>query len=449
MTTLGDDLDDILVVEEVDFELAERDATRRRRRTWMIVLVLAFVATRAFAGYVADHPGFYGPNMPDGTGDVARYDGLSWAIRHDGLDPYGTELRMEYPPAAIPVIMTPRYVRIVSYHTEFVVMMVLADALGLLALVRIAQRGGSWWGAATWFVLVPALGPVSYTRLDLLVAVLLVWTLERALAGRWEYVGLLIGVGAALKLVPAVLLPLLFFVAPRARRRAMVGWFALVVGVAIVPWIDHLGDLYTSTIRYHTERSIQAESIYGAAMLAVRWFTGYTVLIVSSHHAWDAQSDASAMLTKLSEVLGLAAVAASLALAVRTKTGQLARAVLLVFGALSLVVATGKVYSPQYIVWLIALGAVAMAIAPRVSAPAVVALAVVTVLAHLLFPVWFWDLLFYDKGGALLALVVRNVLTFVTGGLALWAWYRLGRGAPSRTVTAVAAGPDCHTPWGD
>src|SRR5947208_11020489 len=101
---------------------------------------------------------------------------------------------------------------------------------------------------------------------------------------------------------------------------------------------------------------------------------------------------------------------------------------------MSLLVAVGKVYSPQYISWLIALGAVAMSFAPRKLAPAIVALALVTGLAHLLFPYWFWDLLFYDKGGALVALAVRNVLTVVTGGLALWAWRSSSDAAPELTT---------------
>ena len=127
-------------------------------------MLVAFVLSRGFAGYVADHPDFYGPNRPDGTGDVHYYDSLTWEMRHDDASPYGPTLRMEYPPGAIPIMMVPRYVRAVSYRTEFIIFMVLFDALGLYGLVRIAKRTGSWWGAAAWFVLVPALGPVAYTR---------------------------------------------------------------------------------------------------------------------------------------------------------------------------------------------------------------------------------------------------------------------------------------------
>ncbi|MEY2433595.1 MAG: hypothetical protein QOC92_3320 [Acidimicrobiaceae bacterium] len=393
----------------------------------MLLVLLAFVLSRGLAGYAADHPDFYGANRPDATGDVHLYDYFSWEMRHDGASPYGEVLRMEYPPGAIPIMMVPRYIRAASYRTEFVVFMVLFDAVGLWGLVRIAKRTGSWWGAATWFVLVPALGPVSYARFDLVIAVVMVWAIERALAGRWRSVGVLIGVGAAVKLVPVLLLPLLFFVAPRDKRRVLVGGFAAIIGLAILPFITRLPDLYHSVFDYHTERGVQAESIWGAALIAARRIADYPVEIVASHRAWDAQADASSLLKTLSNVSTLVVVASSIGLAVRTGVGDLRRASLLMFGAMTLMVGVGRVYSPQYLVWVIALGSIAMALAPRLAAPAVAVLAVTTALAHLEFPVWFWDLLFYDKGGALVVLIVRDVLTLVVGGLALWAWRRAPR----------------------
>ncbi len=58
-------------------------------------------------------------------------------------------------------------------------------------------------------------------------------------------------------------------------------------------------------------------------------------------------------------------------------------------------------------------------------------LGVTVALAHIEFPMWFWDLLFFDKGGALVVLAVRDVLTVCAGVLALWAWRR-----PSPSVLA-------------
>src|SRR5258708_25211235 len=248
--------------------------------------------------------------------------------------------------------------------------MVLFDAVGVWGLVRIAKRTGSWWGAASWFALVPALGPVAYTRLDLVVAVGLVWTVERALAGRWGHVGLLIAFGASVKLVPALLLPLLFFVAPRDRRRLLVGSVAAGVTLAVLPFVDALPTMYHSVIGYHTERGVQAESIWGAGLLAARWLADYPVAIVASHRAWDAVAPSSALLKTISNGVSVLVVLGAVALAVRTRVGDLRRVSLLLLGAMSLLVGIGRVYSPQYLLWLIALAAVAMALAPRLAAPA-------------------------------------------------------------------------------
>jgi hypothetical protein len=61
------------------------------------------------------------------------------------------------------------------------------------------------------------------------------------------------------------------------------------------------------------------------------------------------------------------------------------------------------------------------------AAPALGVLAVTTLLAHLEFPIWFWDVLFYKEDAALVVLVVRDVLTIVIGVLALWAWKRAAK----------------------
>ncbi|MEY2404124.1 MAG: hypothetical protein QOD38_1675, partial [Acidimicrobiaceae bacterium] len=99
--TLSPELTEELVEDpfQVDAPQTAVAGRRRRRRQWAVVLVLAaFLLSRGFAGYVADHPDFYGPNRPDGTGDVHRYDELTWMMRHDDASPYGQTLRMEYPP---------------------------------------------------------------------------------------------------------------------------------------------------------------------------------------------------------------------------------------------------------------------------------------------------------------------------------------------------------------
>jgi hypothetical protein len=162
-------------------------------------------------------------------------------------------------------------------------------------------------------------------------------------------------------------------------------------------------------------------------MLAAQRLGDYPVAIVASHRAWDAVAPVAGLLKSISNGVSLIVVFGAIVLAVRTRVGDLRRATLLMFGAMSLLVGVGRVYSPQYVLWLIALGAVAMAVVPRLAAPACAVLAVTTLLAHLEFPIWFWDALFYKEDPALVVLLVRDALTVVVGVLALWAWRRAAK----------------------
>ncbi len=242
----------------------------------------------------------------------------------------------------------------------------------------------------------------------------------------------------------------------------LLGSFAGIVTLAVVPFLNVLPGLYQSVIGYHTDRGVQAESVWGAGLLAARWFWAYPVTIVASHRAWDAVAPSSDLLKTISNGLSIGVVGLAVAFAWRLHIGDLRRVSLLAFGTMSLLVGVGRVYSPQYLMWLIAVGALAMAMAPRRAGPAVAVLAVTTVLAHLEFPVWFWDTLFYDKGGALIVLIVRDVLTIGMGLLALSAFSRTGRRPWSSTESVDAghwsaqrdtgcpgiANGQCHTPCG-
>jgi hypothetical protein len=283
---------------------------------------------------------------------------------------------------------------------------------------------------------VPLLGIVSYTRFDMVVAVALVWAIERAMAGKWKQVGALLGVGAAVKLVPFVLVPLVLFAVPRGKRRGFLLAVFGVIAVALAPFAFELGAMWHSVFDYHAGRGVQAESIWGGALLAARWVWSYPVAVVASHRAYDAQSAVSHLLKTLSNVVCFVAVGFTCWLASRTRRGDVAQLALLLFGALTALIGFGSVYSPQYLLWVIALGSAALALNPRAAAPSMVALGITLVFAQLEFPMWFWDLLFFNKGGALVDLILRDVMTVITGLLAIFAWYRLNHASEAdRTVS--------------
>jgi hypothetical protein len=173
---------------------------------------------------------------------------------------------------------------------------------------------------------------------------------------------------------------------------------------------------------YHTKRGVQAESIWGAGLLAARHWGHYQARVVAAYGAYDVASGLSGILKIASNILSYGTVALTAVLAWRwVRKDDIGGLSLALFATLTLTIATGRVYSPQYLMWVIGLAAVSLTFAPRRSAPAVAVLTLVVLLSHLEFPFLFWDLLFFNRNYALVVLILRDVLTPVVGVMALFA----------------------------
>lgn len=408
------------------------------RSRWLVAVAVVFAVTRLAAAWVADHPSTY-PNRVDVTADVFLYE--SWADRlAEGDTPYG-DLDIEYPPGALPVFLVPaETLPGHSYRTAFIVLMVLTDAAGLVGVVLISRRRATRVGVWFWVLVVPLMGPVLYTRFDLVAAVTVVWAVERATAGRWGGVGAWLGVGAAVKVFPALVLPVAWVLAPR-RRRVVVG--AAIVGLlVVVPLIGSLDDVYASVVQRNQDRGLHQESLLGSALLVGERF-GADVEVVFEFGAFDVRSGLSDQLKTVALVLVVAAVAEA---AVRSwrlvPRGSVEGFAVAGFGVIAVATGVAPTYSPQFVIWVLAAGAAALAVAPRAMAVSAWVLVAVAVLNHLFFPVYFFDL-FPGRAPALAVLVLRNILTVAAGVLALRALADLDGSDGRRPVgSAPVAAPD-------
>jgi hypothetical protein len=250
----------------------------------------------------------------------------------------------------------------------------------------------------------------------------------------------LLGVGAAVKVVPLLLLPVLALGAPGRRRLVTFGACIGVCALAIAPFARTLPDMYTSIIGYHTDRGVQAESVWGSSVLAVSQVNDYDVGVVSVARAFDINSSVSATLKTLSNGIDLVVLAIASVLAFRTGKGNVGRLSLLAFATMSLLVGLGRVYSPQYLLWLVALGAVALTYFPRRVRVPIGLLTVTIVLAHILFPFWYFNALLSRESPAIAALVVRDFLTIGVGIAAFVAWAGTS-GRPAATPDASLTTP--------
>ena len=90
---------------------------------------------------------------------------------------------------------------------------------------------------------------------------------------------------------------------------------------------------------------------------------------------------------------------------------------------LALLLGTGRVFSPQFMVWLLATAAVMFTITPRVALWAGPLLAVIVLLTAWGYPLGF-DLLRDGERWPALVLVYRNVAVIAFGLLLLMQWWR-------------------------
>ena len=398
------------------------------RRPWVIVAV-AFAATRLLAGLVADHPeDVYPSSAVDPSVDTRVYEGWARQMQDDGRAPYD-DFDVEYPPAALVVANAPYAVAPDDYQPAYILQSIAFDGLGLLAVYRLAKRRRSWWGVVAWLVLLPLLGPVAYTRLDMAVAAALAWVLERAEAGAWTAAGGWLGLGVAVKLTPVLVLPAIVLVAPRRWRPVAAA--AVVGGAFVVPFLPHLGDLVDQVAGYHVDRGVHAESLWGSLALLARVFVDADVVVVSAFGAVDIHASNADSLKTLANIAAVGVLVDSgLTAHRRVRRGDGAHLALLVCGTLTLLVGVGRVFSPQYLVWLVAPLAAALTVAPRAMRWPALLLGAAVVLAHVVYPVLYDDYVTAQVGAVLIG-VARNLAIVAAGLLAARAaWHHRPSGLP-------------------
>jgi hypothetical protein len=395
----------------------------------------AFVITRIVLVVLAFSDA-YGLGAPDPLGDVDLYHRYATGIVDEHLVPY-RDLTIEYPPGAVLLFLLPRLVgtSLGSYRVAFVVLMLILDVLGLVGLRRLARRTGTALasvGPWTWVGGMALFGPVALGRFDIAAAVTIIWAFERAQAGRWGGAGAWLGMGAAIKLFPALLLPFYLIVAPKRGRLvlgAAIG--GLVFLMPVIPW---LSELVSNTVAYQLGRGVHHESLWGTILLAAGQF-GYDVRLEPVAGSRDVISTGVGLAANLATV-SLVAMIAELHLRssrlVRNDVEHLAvacAAILFLFVGLS------PVYSLQFVIWLLAIGAVVVTLVPALQVRLLTGLAIMTFGAHMVFPMLFASFLDLQPVPILMALT-RNVTTVVVGILLVLSLPRQGQPEPVRLASS-------------
>jgi hypothetical protein len=388
-------------------------------------------------------------------GDVELYRQVAAAVAGGQL-PY-RDFPFPYPPLALVPMVVPYLVwpgggpSLDAYHWLFL----LWEAVLLAALVvtvrRIAviQDTGPGAGVVGWRLLVLTLAaalPIAW-RFDLAPAVLTAAALLAALEDRAAAAGVALGLGVLTKLYPAVLVPVLAARWVRRRTWPELGWlgigFAATLAVVAAPFVPTTGAGMLQVLDYQSERGLQLESVGSGLVLLASVAGGAPARVVSNFSSMNLAGAGASAWLGATPVLTVAVFGLFAWLGYRRVRSDLSSAdaltpeslILLAAVAIVALLVTNKVFSTQYVAWLLPFVAL---LRPSRFWVAVAAIA----LSSLIHPVLYDDLI-AQRPLAVVVLNVRNGL-LVALLVALALDLRQGQGV-ARPGGRGAVGPMAST----
>jgi hypothetical protein len=286
-------------------------------------------------------------------------------------------LPLEYPPLSLVLFSLALFAPLHYYTVAFAILMALTIVFIYWLLLRHGPRG-----SALAFVIYMVIGAwgIAVGRFDLVPAALTLLCVIAAERKRWTYAYIALAFAFLLKIYPLLFLPALFiaeqqdarrFYTPRQplnlaslpgelwktlhgirrwRWKNTIIFFAILLGVTGFFALLNFQGAVLSQLSYFANRPVQIEST-GSPILFLAAHFGYPVQIVASFGSTNVVSRLEMGVEFVLEMLFVAGYIYALSLQWRGKLDltQAFIATLLVF------IVTGKVFSPQYLMWLIPL----------------------------------------------------------------------------------------------
>jgi uncharacterized membrane protein len=325
-----------------------------------------------------------------------------------GQLPY-LDFGFEYPPlAALPLGLAGLAgTDEATYAVSFAVLMAGCALVGQQLAARLAGGARERVVVAWLMALTPvAIGASLRTHFDALPIAIALGALLALCGGRPRLGFALLGVGTMTKLFPGLLAIVAFaWLLGRGDRRGAAHAGAIFVAVVLAASLPFAGSGYVDSFRFHLDRPVQIESTPASVLLALggSGVTG-TNLRPDRFKSNGLDGGHAAGVERAFTVLLVLALSGLVALAARRPKPR--DLVSCGFAALLAFVALGKVFSPQYVIWLAPFAACAWAWGQRTVALLVAAAIVLT---QVEFPSRYFDLV-DERESVILIVAARNAL---------------------------------------
>ncbi|MDR0488113.1 MAG: DUF2029 domain-containing protein [Propionibacteriaceae bacterium] len=274
-----------------------------------------------------------------------------------------SEVLIEYPTPLLWLLSIPYLLGFgthIGYMIAFITLFVAGDALMGYVLWRSARQYGTnpRPAVAYWIWFVVATGPIIYMRLDFLTAALSAAGLIAIVRAHRFASGAMIGMGAAIKLWPALLWPATMK-DKRALRQASLGFFGVGSFLAVASLIYAGWERLVSPLDWQSDRGLQIESIFATPVMVARWFDSSTpqewTVYISKYNAFEILGPWTITLTHIATIAtiigGLTMLVLYLGWLFRRDRTPIEAGTLMIVATLIMII-TNKTFSPQYMIWL-------------------------------------------------------------------------------------------------
>lgn len=361
-------------------------------------------------------------------------------------------LPLEYPPLTLVIFSLSLLAPIPYYQLVFALWMALTAVLIYWLLLRYGPRGSAL--AFAFYALVGAWATAE-GRFDLIPAALTLLCIIAVWHKHWTLAYVALAFATLLKIYPLLLLPALFIAEQYAANlfyhptdtmtlrsfpgelwktlRGLFHWhwknalifFGIIIGItALFALLDFQGAVL-SQFSYFAQRPVQIESA-GSTILWIATQLGYPAHVEFTFGSLNIASALDSKVALLFEVLFVLGYAYTILLQWRGKLDlvQSFIALLLVF------IATGKVFSPQYLMWLMPL----LAYATALDTFWLISWGIISLLTSIIYPYLYTRtphvMLVQYVSGFIQAVAVRDALFILITLAFLFNWFQARRRKP-------------------
>lgn len=349
----------------------------------------------------------------------------------NGLVPY-RDFTLGYPPLALAAFSLPRLltlgrsITLDDYTWLFLIQNAVFSTLVMLSILRILSQwrpAGTRTGRSLVIYVLGAaiLAPVLLWRYDMFVALLTIAAMLCVFTSRPTLAGIFLGLGICAKLYPIVLLLIfgIYFIASGSGRALLrlVSGGAIGMAAALLPITVIYPGWLSAFLNLHVLRGIQIESVASGVILLANTLGITKVGLTSSFGTCDLASPVSDAVLGWMPFIAVISIGIVLTCCLfrfrheHITSGEITKESLtayVVIGLLAFIV-TNKVFSPQYLIWL-------LPFIPLLRLRHATLLISGCILTTLIYPIWHHLLLALDDA-AVIALNLRNALVVA---LLLW-----------------------------